>query len=134
MIDHCQRQYPLEACGILSGRLALNAVEKVHPMKNADKSAVSYSMDSKELLQLTKTLRQEGKEMVGIFHSHVASPAYPSRTDVNLAFYPEAAYVIISLEDRKRPVALGYRIINGEIVPDGLEFETTPSPPLGEEG
>lgn len=123
MIVHCQREYPLEACGILSGQLALNKVEKVHRMKNKDKSAVSYSMDSKELLQLTKTLRREEKEIVGIFHSHVASEAYPSKTDVNLAFYPEAAYVIISLKDRKRPVVKGYRIVDGEIAPDELKLE-----------
>ncbi len=121
MIAHCQRGYPLEACGILSGKQG--RVEKVYPMKNADKSAVSYCMGSKELLQVTKALREEGKEMVGIFHSHVASPAYPSKTDVNLAFYPSAAYVIISLKDRKRPVASCYRIVDGEVVPDELKLE-----------
>jgi proteasome lid subunit RPN8/RPN11 len=121
MVTHCQREYPLEACGILSGKK--NKVEKIYRMRNADKSAVSYSMDSKELLQVTKTLRQEGREMIGIFHSHVASPADPSKTDVNLAFYPEATYVIISLKDRKRPVVKGYRIVNGEIAPDELKLE-----------
>ncbi len=121
MIIYCQREYPLEACGILSGKKS--KVEKIYWMKNADKSAVSYSMGSKELLQVTKALRQEGKEMIGIFHSHVASRAYPSKTDVNLAFYPEAIYVIISLEDRKRPVVKGYRIVDGGIVPDELKLE-----------
>jgi proteasome lid subunit RPN8/RPN11 len=121
MIAHCQRGYPLEACGILSGKQ--ERVEKVYPMRNADKSAVSYCMDPKELLQVTKALRQEGKEMIGIFHSHVASEGYPSKTDVNLAFYPGATYVIISLKDRKRPVVKGYRIVDGEIAFDKLELE-----------
>lgn len=121
MIAHCQRGYPLEACGIFSGKQ--ERVEKVYPMRNADKSAVSYCMESSELLQVTKALRQEGKEMIGIFHSHVASEAYPSKTDVNLAFYPSAVYVIISLKDPKLPVALGYRIVDGEIAPDELKLE-----------
>ena len=128
MITHCQQGYPLEACGILSGlpvgRIGQGGeVEKVYRMKNVDKSAVSYSMDSKELLLVTKAIRQQAKEMVGIFHSHVASEAYPSQTDVNLAFYPEVSYVIISLKDRKRPVAKGYRIVNGKITPDVLKLE-----------
>ena len=118
MISHCLQGYPLEACGILAGREG--SVEKVYHMKNADKSAVSYTMDPMELLQVTKAIRQEQREMVGIFHSHVASQPYPSKTDVNLAFYPEVIYVIISLKERKSPIAKGYKIMDGTVAPNEL--------------
>lgn len=120
MILHCQKGYPLEACGILAGHK--RRVDKVYPMKNVDKSAVSYQMDPKELVRLDKTLRLEGRSMLGIFHSHVASEPSPSQTDINLAFYPEAAYVIISLIDRGNPLAKGYRIVEGEVSPVELKI------------
>lgn len=97
-------------------------------MKNGDDgsargSAVRYAMDSRELLEVTQAIRRDQREMVGIFHSHVASEPYPSPTDVNLAFYPDAVYVIISLKDRRRPVARGYRIVEKEITPEELKVD-----------
>ncbi len=126
MIDHCLQWYPSEACGILSGKEG--RVEKVYRMKNADDgsvkgSAVRYTMDSLELLKVTRSIRREEKEMIGIFHSHVASEPYPSQTDINLAFYPDAVYVIISLKDRRCPVARGYRIVEKEITPEELKVD-----------
>lgn len=110
MVEHAQSGYPNEACGILAGRSADGRVERFYAMRNADESAISYFMDPKEQLQVFKKMRQDGVEMVGIFHSHVASEAYPSQKDVRLAFYPEVSYLIVSLSDRQKPVLRSFRI------------------------
>ena len=60
-------------------------------------------------------MREAGKELIGIYHSHTGSPAYPSPTDVTLAYYPEAVYVIVSLMNRKNPDVKGYIICEDAI-------------------
>ncbi len=120
MIAHCQKGYPFEACGILVGKGG--KIQKIYCTRNVDHSAVSYSIDSKELLQISKELRIQRLEMLGIFHSHVASEAYPSSVDKSLAFYPDATYVIISLANRTKPITKGYRIIEEKIIPEELEI------------
>lgn len=120
MIAHCRAEYPNEGCGILAG--VPGTVRRVVPMQNVERSPVSYLMDSSEQLAVMKAMRHEGEELVGIFHSHVASPAYPSRTDVELAWYPDAVYVIVSLARLERPVARGYRIIEGRISEEPIEY------------
>ncbi|MCG3177246.1 MAG: CysO-cysteine peptidase [Candidatus Omnitrophica bacterium] len=111
MIAHAQAGYPNEACGILAAKSGEEACGVFYPMRNLDESSISYFMDPKEQLGVFKRMRQEGLEMRGIFHSHVASEAYPSQKDVRLAYYPEVSYLIVSLSDRQRPVLRSYRIV-----------------------
>jgi [CysO sulfur-carrier protein]-S-L-cysteine hydrolase len=121
IINHCRREYPNEACGILAG--AAGRVEKVYPVRNARPSPVSYEMDPEEQFRVMKDIRDAGFAMVGIFHSHPASPAYPSGIDVEKAYwpetlfpnYPEAVYVIVSLMDRRHPVVKGFSIVEGTV-------------------
>ncbi len=113
IIAHCCAEHPNEGCGILAGDPGM--VRRVVPMRNVERSPVRFLMDPSEQLAVMKAMRHEGDELVGIFHSHVASPAYPSRTDVELAFYPDAVHVIVSLARLERPVVRGYRIIEGRI-------------------
>ena len=109
MIDHAKAGYPNEACGILAGPKP-DAASEFYPMKNVDNSAISYFMDPKEQLLIFKKMRQEKTEMRGIFHSHVASEAYPSQKDVRLAFYPGVSYLIASLSEMAKPVLRSFRI------------------------
>ncbi len=118
IIDHCQREYPKEACGMLAGRDGL--VQHVFPMRNVDASPISYQMDPKEQLLVMKQMRQANWQMLAIYHSHTASPAYPSPVDVSLAVYPEVNYILVSLKDRSNPVVESYRILDGKILPDQL--------------
>ncbi len=111
--EHCRQEYPNEACGILSGRDG--RVEKVYPMTNAEPSPSFYLMDSAEQFRVMKEMREAGTELVGIYHSHTGSPAYPSGTDVSLAYYPDAVHVIVSLMDRESPKAKAYIIVDEEI-------------------
>lgn len=128
LIRHSKRESPNEACGILAGLPAGQAgkvypelrgrdrkVERVYPMTNADRSSETFFMDPKEQLKVMKEIRNLGLEMVGIYHSHPASEAYPSARDVELAYYPEVSYVIISIRDKDNPGIRSFRIVEGKI-------------------
>ena len=121
VINHCRREYPKEACGILAGHVGL--VQQVYPMTNVEDSPIGYSMDPKEQLQVMKQMRQAGQQMLAIYHSHTASPAYPSPVDVKLAAYPDVAYLLMSLQDRAHPQIHSYRILEGQISQDDLLLE-----------
>lgn len=121
MIEHSKKEFPNEACGILSG--SQGKVKKVYEMVNNDKSPQTFFMDAREQLKVMKEIRNEGHEMIGIYHSHVASQAYPSSHDVELALYPEASYVIISIKDKKNPSVRSFKIVEGKIAEEELEIE-----------
>lgn len=111
--EHCDSVYPNEACGILAGRD--NRVQKVYTLVSEMPSPTFYQIDSKEHFRVIREMREAGIDLVSIYHSHPGGPAFPSATDVDLAYYPEAVYLIVSLMDRQNPVAKGYNIIKGEI-------------------
>lgn len=111
--EHCDREYPNEACGMLAG--SGNAVDTVYSLPNEKPSPSFYRIDSKEHFRVIREMREACKELIGIYHSHTGSPAYPSATDVELAYYPDAVYVIVSLMDRKNPDVKGYRICEENI-------------------
>ncbi len=120
IIEHSKRELPNEACGILSGKAG--KITKVYEMANAEKSPETFFMEPKEQLSVMKQIRGSGEEMLGIYHSHVASDAYPSSRDIELALYPEASYVIISLKDKKNPLARSFNIIDGKIIEEELKI------------
>jgi len=113
MIQHVKEELPNEGCGILAGKDG--KVLKVYKMQNTDGSPKTFFMEPKEQFEAMKDMRCLGIEMVGIYHSHVASPAYPSQRDVKLAFYPDAYYVIISLKDKENPQVRAFKITEGDI-------------------
>src|SRR3989337_2313050 len=113
IFDHCDREYPSEACGILAGRSG--NVEKAYTMTNAEPSPSFYLMDPQEQFRVMKEMRQAGMELVGIYPSHTGSQAYPSGTDVSLAYYPEAVCLIVTLMDRNKPAARAFTIADGTI-------------------
>lgn len=129
IISHCEKEFPNEACGILAGKNGRvsgersRTVERVYEMANADASPSTFLMEPKEQLKVMKEIRNSGIEMIGIYHSHVASQAYPSIHDVKLALYPEVSYAIISLEDRKAPVIRSFKIQEGNIEEEDVRIE-----------
>lgn len=109
IFEHAKTAGKHEACGILAGKAG--KVEKVYKMANtSDSPETCYFMDPKEQLKVMKEIRNKDLEMIGIYHSHVGSGAYPSARDVELAFYPEAIYVIISLQNINNPILRAFRI------------------------
>jgi proteasome lid subunit RPN8/RPN11 len=92
---HARAGLPDEACGIVSGVDA--TATRFHPAGNADASPFRYSIDSQDLLRIVTDIDDAEEDLLAIYHSHTRSPAFPSRTDVELAFWPDAAYLIVSL-------------------------------------
>lgn len=120
IIEHAVASTPAEVCGLLAGRQA--RIEKVYRMTNtAPDSSDSYLMDPAEQLRVLKEIRRAELELLGIYHSHPVSAAYPSPRDVELAFYPEAVYVIVSLKAKDKPVVRAFRIKAGEIFEEKIE-------------
>ncbi len=107
IVDHCQAEAPLEACGLLSGRD--ERVKTVHKMTNVDESEEHYMMEPKEQFEVFKSLRDTDDVVLSIYHSHPETEAYPSPEDKRLAFYPTTVYLIVSLADEK-PVFRGFII------------------------
>jgi proteasome lid subunit RPN8/RPN11 len=122
LVAHALGEFPNEACGLLAGSGAGEGgpdgpvrAERFVPMTNADASPVSYRLDPGEQFRVFNDLDDAGLELVGIYHSHTHSEAYPSETDRRLAFYPEAHYLLLSLEDRENPVLRGFTIRDGQV-------------------
>lgn len=119
MIAHARRESPLEACGIVGGREG-RAV-RFHPTRNAEQSEVRYSIDPREILAVLRALDREGLSLAAIFHSHPKTEAYPSPTDIRLAFYPGALYLICSLAGPE-PVLRGFWLQDGQVQEGTLEI------------
>jgi proteasome lid subunit RPN8/RPN11 len=96
---HALESRPRECCGLLSGKNGL--IEHVHPLRNdADSPETRYFASPEDLFSAMRRIREAGQVLLGIYHSHPRAQAYPSSADVEMAFYPEALYFIISLEPR----------------------------------
>ncbi|MCD5401224.1 M67 family metallopeptidase [candidate division NPL-UPA2 bacterium] len=122
MVKHCRKEYPNEACGILAGKD--NLITKVYKMANISEIPTTcYFMDPREQLKVFKEMRNARLEMLGIYHSHVASSPYPSPRDVEMAFYPEASYVIISLTDFHKLEVSSFKIGEGKIEEEEISYK-----------
>jgi proteasome lid subunit RPN8/RPN11 len=121
IIRQCLREFPWEACGIVAGKGGTAA--KVYEMTNADKSPATFFMEPREQLQVMKEIRNRGLDMIGIYHSHVASDAYPSSRDVELALYPGVFTLIVSLRDRDNPGIRSFRIDGERITEEATVIE-----------
>ena len=118
--------YPNEACGILAGTRAHDeggAPLAFHGLTNAAASPYRYLIDPQEQLRLMLALDDADQVAWGIFHSHVRSPAEPSPTDIGLAFYPDALYLLCSLADMDAPVVRAWRIRDGAVTEVPLEID-----------
>jgi [CysO sulfur-carrier protein]-S-L-cysteine hydrolase len=101
-------ELPNECCGMISGRDG-RALD-VHPAANTESSPFMYVMEPREQLRIMDEIDDSGADLLAIYHSHTRSAAYPSRTDVDLAFYPETLYLIVSIAKRDAPDIRAFRI------------------------
>jgi [CysO sulfur-carrier protein]-S-L-cysteine hydrolase len=121
MIGEAKRVYPEEACGFVVGKDG--RVSDYIVIENMDHSTVSYAMDPKAQLRAFKRIQSEGLELLGIFHTHVASEASPSRVDREMAFYPEVSYLIASLKDMQNPELKSYKIAQDCVIQEEVAVE-----------
>ena len=108
-----QAEAPNECCGIIAGKDGL--ATKLFQARNAEASPFRYNVDTEDLFRIYRECEENAWEFLVIYHSHIASEAYPSSTDVRLAFWPEAYYVLISLQDAERPIVRAFRILDGAV-------------------
>jgi [CysO sulfur-carrier protein]-S-L-cysteine hydrolase len=114
MVVHAREDLPNECCGMIGGRDGV--ATKVVRVKNAAASPLRYEMDPQGQYDALKAIEDAGEELIGIYHSHTRSAAYPSQTDVNEArMWPEQAYVIVSLEDEEAPDVKAYDLADLKI-------------------
>ena len=123
MIAHARSELPNESCGIFGGSLD-GELRTFYPAVNADASPYRYNVEAKDLLRISLAIEDaDGDEIAAIYHSHTMSPATPSRTDVDIAQYPQAAYVIVSLASDP-PDIRAWRLVEGQ-PPESLPLEIT---------
>jgi len=113
LVAQARGEAPNECCGVLAGNGEV--VEEVFPGRNMRMSPTVYEMDPQDQLRAFRAMDARGWDLVGIYHSHPRTEAYPSRTDVERALYPDARYVIVSLRDSAHPQIRAFRIVDGEI-------------------
>jgi len=117
IVEHARAEYPNEACGVIVGSAPpAEGGEPLRwePCRNAAASPYRYEIDPDDLLRLTLATEGAGEEFWAIVHSHVASPARPSPTDIGLAFYPDALYLLVSLASEP-PEIRAWRIRDAEV-------------------
>jgi proteasome lid subunit RPN8/RPN11 len=115
IVAHARRDHPDEACGVVAGPVGSDRPERFVPMLNAARSPTFYEFDSGDLLRLYREMDERDEEPVVIYHSHTATEAYPSRTDVSLAQEPGAHYVLVSTREPDHTELRSYRIVDGAV-------------------
>ena len=125
IVGHARADHPDEACGVVAGPAGSDRPERFVPMVNAARSPTFYEFDSADLLRLYREMDDRDEEPVVIYHSHTATEAYPSRTDVSYASEPDAHYLLVSTRDPDHAEVRSFRIVDGEVTEEEVRlFET----------
>ena len=141
IVAHAKRDHPVEACGIVAGVQGGDRAERLVEMVNAAGSPTFYEFDSGDLFRLYREMDDNDEEPVVVYHSHTATEAYPSRTDIGLASEPHAHYVLVSTRNcfdsgggnNDGPVEFrSYRIVDGEVTEEEVNVVEELAPPTTE--
>src|SRR5215472_54859 len=122
VIAHARADHPDEACGIIAGPVGSGRPERFIAMTNAERSPTFYRFDSIEQLRVWREMDIRDEEPVVIYHSHTATEAYPSRTDISYAMEPAAHYVLVSTRDPDQDEFRSYRILDGAVTEEEVRF------------
>ena len=122
MITHAREDDPNECCGLIGG--LPGRATTLYRAANAEASPFRYSLAPTEQLELMNRIDEAGEQMIGIYHSHTRSGAWPSQTDINLAGgWPDAVWFIISLENPDSPDVKAFTIHGSEVGVVDLQVE-----------
>jgi [CysO sulfur-carrier protein]-S-L-cysteine hydrolase len=125
IIAHARADHPDEACGIIAGPAGSDRPERFIPMLNAERSPTFYRFDSLEQLRVWRELDDRDEVPVVIYHSHTATEAYPSRTDISYASEPDAHYVLVSTRDEAADEFRSFRIADGAVTEEPVTSAAT---------
>jgi [CysO sulfur-carrier protein]-S-L-cysteine hydrolase len=120
LLAHAREEAPNECCGLIGG--SDGVAKTVYRARNAEASPLRYNLDPQDQFRIMTEMDERGEELSAIYHSHTASPAYPSQTDINLASYPDTLYLIVSLADGEKELR-GYSITDGEVTEVDLAID-----------
>jgi proteasome lid subunit RPN8/RPN11 len=120
IVAHARAEAPNECCGMIAAQDGVAVA--VHRARNAAASPLRYEMDGMEQYKIQTAIEDGGYELGAIYHSHTRSDPEPSQTDINLAFYPDALYVIVGVKSDE-PDVRAWRIIDGAVSEAALEVE-----------
>ncbi len=126
LVAHARAESPNEACGLIAGTAAIAAdgvATRWLPARNRAASPLRYEIHPDDLIRAVLALDDAGESIWAIVHSHVRSPARPSPTDVSLAFYPDALYVLVSISPAEADAAAGAESVRAWRIVDGQVFE-----------
>ncbi|MGH8878302.1 MAG: Mov34/MPN/PAD-1 family protein [Stackebrandtia sp.] len=126
MVAHARADHPDEACGVIAGPAGTERPERHIPMLNAERSPTFYRFDAAEQLRVWRELDDADEIPVVVYHSHTATEAYPSRTDVKYAGEPDAHYVLVSTRDETVADVRSFRIVDGQITEEPIEATGDP--------
>jgi [CysO sulfur-carrier protein]-S-L-cysteine hydrolase len=125
MIAHAREDHPDEACGVIVGPEGSDVPTRLVRMINADRSPTFFRFEPEEQFALYKEMSTTGEEIVVVYHSHTATEAYPSRTDISLASEPQAHYVIVSTAESgtaDEPVSVrSFRIVDDAVAEEEID-------------
>jgi [CysO sulfur-carrier protein]-S-L-cysteine hydrolase len=122
IVAHARRDHPDEACGVIAGPIGSDRPVRIVPMANAERSPTFYRFDSLEQLAVWREMDERDEEPVVIYHSHTATEAYPSRTDIAYAGEPNAHYVVVSTRDPEDVEIRSFRIVDGDVTEEAVQF------------
>ncbi|GLW05041.1 peptidase [Microtetraspora sp. NBRC 13810] len=122
IVAHARADHPDEACGVIAGPVGSDRPERFIQMENAERSPTFYRFDSMEQLRVWREMDDRDEEPVVIYHSHTATEAYPSRTDISYASEPNAHYVLVSTRDEVDVEFRSYRIADGVVTEEEVTF------------
>ncbi|MDX6256862.1 MAG: [CysO sulfur-carrier protein]-S-L-cysteine hydrolase [Frankiales bacterium] len=121
IIAHARRDHPDEACGVVAGPLGSDRPARFIPMLNAARSPTFYEFDSGDLLRLYRDMDDRDEEPVVVYHSHTATEARPSRTDISYASEPNAHYVLVSTRDPEVVEFRSFRIVDATVTEEDVQ-------------
>jgi proteasome lid subunit RPN8/RPN11 len=125
IVAHARQDHPDEACGVVAGRAGSDRPERFVPMVNAARSPTFYEFDSMDVLRLYREMDARDEEPVVIYHSHTATEAYPSRTDVSYASEPNAHYLLVSTREPDVEEIRSFRIVDGKVTEEEVRVVPT---------
>jgi [CysO sulfur-carrier protein]-S-L-cysteine hydrolase len=134
IVAHARADHPDEACGVIAGPAGSDRPQRFIPMLNAQRSPTFYEFDSMELLRVWREMDDRDEEPVVIYHSHTATEAYPSRTDISYANEPSAHYVVVSTRDPEQAEFRSFRIADGVVTEEEVRIAAGVAGPAGRVG
>jgi [CysO sulfur-carrier protein]-S-L-cysteine hydrolase len=122
IVAHARADHPDEACGVIAGPAGSDRPERFIPMLNAERSPTFYRFDSMEQFRIWREMDERDEEPVVIYHSHTATEAYPSRTDISYASEPGAHYVVVSTRNPEEAEFRSFRIVDGVVTEEEVKI------------